>query len=288
MNPPRRRFLHAVGLGALAGLAGCQGLNSPPETTPDEGDLGLAAFPGMDSIGFSYDVFGGKFASPESTRVPLFDLGELVPIQTNWGRYRAPDTVRIQKLEGATITATSGTRSRDYQTNLASRVGLRGGYGFFRGSLDLEFNEVQRRSTVFTFVTQNDEYNIALLTIDPSGSDLRDYVRSSVADDLATMDPVDLFDTYGTHFLRSLIAGAAATYSAATNVTEYESDVSIAAAAKLSYLGATGQEAEAEMEARDREAIQEFRKASTDRGARARGAGRVRRQDRRGELRRLA
>lgn len=226
MYPARRRFLQAVGLGALGGFAGCLDLDTPPEgtpppeETPDGDDGNLAAFPGMDSIGFSYDVFGGKFASPVLTRVPLFDLGKPAPIQTNWGRYRAPHTVRIQKLEGATITATSGTRSRDYQTNLASRVGLRGGYGFFRGSLDLEFNEVQRRSTVFTFVTQNDEYNTALLTIDPAGSDLRDYVRPSVAEHLATMDPVDLFDTYGTHFLRSLIVGAAATYSAATNVTE--------------------------------------------------------------------
>lgn len=206
-------------------------------------------------------------------------MGESVSILTNWERYRAPDTVRIQKLKGATITATSGTRSKDYQSNLASQVGLGGGYGFFSGSLDLEFNEVQRRSTVLNFVTQNNGYNIALLTIDPGGSDLRNYVRPSVAEHLATMDPVDLFDTYPTHFLRSLIASAAATYSAATNVTEYESDASIAAAAKLSYLGATGQKAEAEMEVRDREAIREFRKASTievhARGGRAENAGKI-------------
>jgi hypothetical protein len=285
MHSPRRKFLSAVGLGALGGLAGCLGPINPPRTTPapdttPEGGVGdLAAFPGIDSIGFSYDVFGGRFASAESTRVPLFDLGESVPVQTNWGRYRLPESVHVQKLERATITATSGTRARDYQSNLASRVGLDGGYGFFKASLDLEFNEVQRRSTVFTFVTQNDEYNIALVTIAPDRANLRPFVRPQVAEDLATMDPVDLFDTYGTHYLRNLIVGAAATYSAATNVTKYESDVSIGVAAELSYLDATGQQSGADMEVKNREAVQSFREASTievhARGGRAEFAGKI-------------
>jgi hypothetical protein len=273
-----------VGTGTLVGLAGCTGglgLTGPedqPETETGDGSNGTIPFPGLDSIGFSYDVFAGKFASPEATRRPLFDLGDLVPVQTQWGQYSKPDTVHVQKLEGATITATSGTRARDYQTNLASRVGLGGGYGFFRGSLEAEFNRIQRRSTVFNFVTQNDEYNIALLTIEPKGKDIRSYVRPHVAEDLATMDPTELFDTYGTHYLRGLIVGAAATYSAATNTTKYSSSVDFATAAEWSYRGATGQ-FEGEMEARHEEAISEFRQASTievhARGGRAEFAGKI-------------
>jgi hypothetical protein len=294
MDSIRRRFLGLLGASAFGGFAGCTGQPEPgapdddppdpepaPETETDTGDGPTDAipFPGLDSIGFSYDVFTGKYASPEATRVALFDLGDLKPVQTQWGRYSKPDTVHIQKLEGANITATSGTRARDYQTNLASRAGLSGGFGFFRGSLEAEFNEIQRRSTVFNFVTQNDEYNIALLTIDPKGADIRQYVRPHVVEDLETMAPAELFDTYGTHYLRGLIVGAAATYSAATNTTKYSSDVDITTAAEWSYLGATGQEAEANMEVRYREAVQEFRQASTievrARGGRAEFAGKI-------------
>lgn len=287
MTQSRRRFVSAVGVGAISGLAGCLRLGLGPDDGSG-GDQGVppgddsvppggVAFPGMDSIGFSYDVFQGQFASPVSTKVSLFDLGESVEFDTAGGLFYKPETVRVQWLEDANITATSGTRASDYQSNLAAQVGLEGGYGFFKGSLDFQFNERQRRSTVFNFVTQTDQYDIALLTLDPSVP-VRDLLRERATADLETLEPAVLFDRYGTHYLHSLIVGAAATYSAATNTTRYSSDVDYTVAAEMSYRGATGQ-LSAEQQTQYGEAIEEFRKASTievhARGGQAEFAGKI-------------
>ncbi len=294
----RRRFLRAIGAGTIAGLAGCADRGRPIGETPSEGSDTIGetpsedsdpttedseappsgvAFPGLDSIGFSYDVFRGQFASPESTRMPLFELGDPVEFDTSGGLFYKPETVRVQWIEDARITATSGTQASDYQRNLATQVGLEGGYGFFKGSLDFQFNELQRRSTVYNFVTQTDQYDIALLTLDPDVP-ITELLRERAATDLETADPTVLFDRYGTHYLHSLIVGAAATYSAATNTTKYNSEVDFAVAAEMSYRGVTGQ-LSANQETQYSEAIEEFRKASTvkvhARGGQAEFAGKI-------------
>jgi hypothetical protein len=244
----------------------------------DEGvPPGGVAFPGLDSIGFSYDVFRGQFASPESTKIALFKLGEPVEFDTAGGLFYKPETVRVQWLEDANIVATSGTRASDYQSNLAAQAGLAGGYGFFKGSLEFQFNETQRRSTVFNFVTQTDQYDIALLTLDPNVP-VRDLLRERTTADIETLEPTVLFERYGTHYLHSLIVGAAATYSAATNTTRYSSNVGLTVAAEMSYRGATGQ-LSAEQRTQYGEAIKEFREASTikvhARGGQAEFAGKI-------------
>jgi len=276
----RRRFLQVLGVGAISGLAGCMETFRPPEESsegesrpPPDG----VAFPGLDSIGYSYDVFSGQFASPESTKMSLFELGDPVEFDTAGGLFYKPETVRVQWIEDARITATSGTQASDYQSNLATQVGLEGAYGFFKGSLDVQFNELQRRSTVFNFVTQTDQYDIALLTLDPDVP-VRALLSERAAADLQTLEPTVLFDSYGTHYLHSLIVGAAATYSAATNTTRYRSEVDFTVAAEMSYRGATGQ-LSADQQTQYGEAIEEFRKASTikvhARGGQAEFAGKI-------------
>jgi len=276
----RRRFLRAVGVGTIASLAGCADLGRPPGDNPGgESELppGGVAFPGLDSLGFSYDVFRGQFASPESTKMPLFELGESVEFDTAGGLFYKPETVRVQWIEDARITATSGTQASDYQSNLATQVGLEGGYGFFKGSLDFQFNELQRQSTVYNFVTQTDQYDIALLTLNP-GAPISELLRERAATELETLEPTLLFDRYGTHYLHSLIVGASATYSAATNTTKYNSEVDFTVAAEMSYRGVTGQ-LSADQRTQYGEAIEEFRKASTvkvhARGGQAEFAGKI-------------
>lgn len=234
-------------------------------------------FPGTDSIGLGYDIFGGQFAHPESTKRSLFDLGAPVQYDTPEGAYFKPETVRVQWLEDAKIVATSGTQTSDYQSDMAAQVGLTGGFGFFSGSLNAQFTETQRRCTAFNFVTQTDQYHIAVLTLEPDGS-LRALLRDRVANDLEALEPEVLFDTYGTHYLHSLIVGASATYSAATNIIKYRSSTEYTQAAEISYRGLTGQLSASE-ESRYAETIDQFRASSTVKvhaqGGRAELAGKI-------------
>ena len=64
---------------------------------------------------------------------------------------------------------------------------------------------------------------------------------------------MDLFDKYGTHFLRSLIIGAQAEFRVTTNTAEIRDDMDIDVAAKMSYEYLTGRvKAEAAVEYRER------------------------------------
>lgn len=90
----------------------------------------------------------------------------------------------------------------------------------------------------------------------------RDLLRERATADLQALEPAVLFDSYDTHYRHSLIVGAAATHSAATNTTRYSSEVDYPVAAEMSYRGATGQ-LSAEQQTQYGEAIKEFRKAST-------------------------
>ena len=230
------------------------------EVLPIETAAGIA-YPGTVSLGMSYDVFEGEYASPDATRRELFDLGESEDYKTLDGTYVKPKIVRVQPTERGKIVTVQGSNSNSFQRDRAAKVGLSGGYGFFQGSLDVEFSQNVRRCTAFNFVSKTDQYFIALLSLDVDGA-LPSMLTDQAREALETMDPEELYSTYGTHFLTSLYIGATAVYSAATNTASYSSTTDISAAAELSYKALTSQ-IKVDASSSEKKAIDAFRSAST-------------------------
>jgi MAC/Perforin domain len=203
------------------------------------GARGAVGLPGTDSIGMGYDVFSGRYASPKATTRRLFDLGPGEDFELSGGTYVKPKAVSVQTLEETGIVSTEGRTSRDYQADRAVEAGLKGGYGFFTGSLDAQFTRNERNCTTYTFISQTDRFHKYLLSLAHYGN-LIDAVLPDVRADLDAMPPAQLFSKFGTHFLQSLIIGATSVYSSATNTAEYTSKVSAKRALELQYKVLTG------------------------------------------------
>lgn len=199
---------------------------------------GAIRLPGTESIGMSYDVLSGEYASPSGTRELLFDLGAYEEIDIAAGHFHKPEIVLVQPFERGGIERTEGKTSRDYQRDTASKVRLEGNYGFFSGSLDQQFTANERRCTTYRFVSQTDRFLKYLLRLQPHGT-LAERVLPHVRADLDNLPPDTLFSHYGTHYLTNLIIGATATYSSATDTSEYSSSIDIKTALELKYKALT-------------------------------------------------
>ena len=209
--------------------------NTPSIVVPGSaGAAGTTGLPGTDSIGMGYNVFTGAYATPNSTTNQLFSLGEWEELELSEGVFLKPKAVHVQTLQQGGVVRSEGKTSREYQASVATKAGMKGSYGFFSGSLSVEFTSNERRCTTYSFVSQTDRFHKYLLTLAPDQS-LADLVRPNVRTDLDTMPPDQLFDTYGTHYLESLIIGATSVYSSATNTSEYSSKIDIKTALELQY-----------------------------------------------------
>jgi hypothetical protein len=214
---------------------------------------------GADSIGWSYDVFGGTFGGPSSTRVPLFDLG--APVADPVSGQSRPAFVRVQAPRSAQFVRVESRQSRNIQTELATRAKLSGSYGFFAGEVSASFSESVRSSSEFHFVQESDRLLVYLLRLSFEGSD-RAALIERARTDIDGLDPQRLYEAYGTHYLRTLFIGAKASYNCATNTTSYKSQMSVAAAAELSYKFLTGQ-IKGSMSASQKSAFESLQQNST-------------------------
>jgi len=223
----------------------------------------LQDIPGSDVIGWSYDI-SGQYASAESAIRRLFDFGEKVEIRTDEKHvYQIPRVLEPLWASGrrSKYISYSGTTMEKYQTDLATKTGVQGGFGAFSASLAVDFHSTSSRVSSMSFTKIVHLITTWILRL-PDLEELRQLLLPRVKEEIdGALEPSLLFDKYGTHFLSNVIVGARAEYSSATNMERFTSTTSLDIAARASYESIVGS-ISAEHETSYKKDIETFRSAS--------------------------
>lgn len=223
----------------------------------------LQDIPGSGVIGWSYDIFG-QYASAESAIRRLFDFGEKVEIRTDEKHvYQIPSVLEPlwASERRSKYLSYSGTTIEKYQTDLATKTGVKGSYGAFSGSLEVDFHTTSFRVSTMAFTKIVHLITTWVLRL-PDLDELRELLLPRVKEGIdGGLEPSLLFDKYGTHFLSNVIVGARAEYSSATDTERFTSTTSLDVVARASYESIVGS-LSAEHQTSYQKDIETFRSAS--------------------------
>ena len=231
--------------------------------TPDverESANAYPTMPGLESLGWGYEVFEGDYASTRSTTLPLFDLTDMVEQQVKSHTYMIPRGVNFQELAEYAGKWITGKTIQEHQTKLLQQTGISGAYMGFKASLEVSFDRSTFRRSTYQYATYIDLLQRWQLRL-PDYATLSSILKPNVAEDIESLLAEDLFEKYGTHYLWGIIVGARAAYSSATNTQAYKSTESLAIDAQASYEAFVSVKSKTEIEA----SVAEFRKNSKTR-----------------------
>ncbi len=158
------------------------------------------------------------YANHESCTLPLFDLSDL-------------EVVEIQDGTHYQGRFASGNDKYEFYDAFSAKVTAAGTYEGFSGEIMAAFDEKTLNSRDNSFATSHASHSYYRLTVSDKAP-----LLDNVAQDLMTLDPVELFDRYGTHYLRSIYIGGRVTFSSYMNRTQVTKGLQVDAAVKASYL----------------------------------------------------
>lgn len=190
----------------------------PPGKPPDGLVLDQRAISGArEFLGKGYEGWE-YYADPRSILKPLFDLSDL-------------SVVEAQDAPSFDETFVYGESRASYFKQLSASIALAGAYQGFSGEVSGTFSDDVLNSSSNVYATNQAIQAYQRLT-------LKDTARllPEVAQAIATAAPNDLFDTYGTHYLRSVLIGARVSFSSHVNSTRVTHNFQMSTAVKAAYL----------------------------------------------------
>ncbi|KAI0690009.1 hypothetical protein BC835DRAFT_1308110 [Cytidiella melzeri] len=200
-----------------------------PESTPSN------LIPGLRTLGSTYDVLRGQYADSLSTKQQVIDWDktEFHPQEFGGKTYNVSEAVNFNYNTKGNYYSSSGTTATEYIMELSSHADLGVGFRGFSASASVDFtkSQLQNLSHAFTRVT-HEATHYSLSLIPPT--EIRPLLKSWFVNDLENMEPLDLYQKYGTHLLNSLTIGGRALFLTATDTRSYSSEISFSVAAKIS------------------------------------------------------
>ena len=187
--------------------------------------------PGLDVLGFGYDVFGFYADQASKKRYCLFKFANYHDIPVGAEQYSVPQYVFLENISKHITKTVSGESIRDYAKHLSVEAGLSGETMFFKGSINASYDTKTtgtEQKYYFTYMDANTKWRISF--DERSLSYLKNILEEQFKNDLATMDPTELFKLYGTHFIASAYLGGRADYSSVSTISEKTTTKKISAA----------------------------------------------------------
>ncbi len=188
------------------------------EISPDNPDLIAkrdSIYRQYQNLGSGYDVFD-NYADVVKVRGQIFDLFRLH--EDNYLEKKTIEKGTFHTVEGKTVS--------EYLQNFSSKTNVSGSYGFFSGSLSVNYETSQYSSHTNSFATVQSLINKYLLQVkkEYNAENLIPYTTEKFQKDMRNPDLTsdDIFEMYGTHCMRSIITGGRLDF----NVTAKESYVS--------------------------------------------------------------
>jgi hypothetical protein len=158
------------------------------------------------------------YADPRSILKPLFDLSDL-------------SVVEVQEAPSFDETFVYGESRKRYFNQLSASIALGGAYEGFSGEVSGTFSNDVLNTSNNVYATNKVVQAYHRLTLKNTARLLPD-----VAQAIATAEPSVLFDTYGTHYLRSVLIGARVSFSSYVDSSRVSKNFQMSAAVKAAYL----------------------------------------------------
>jgi hypothetical protein len=195
-------------------------LGGPPNDDP--------ILAGMYFLGRGYDVFT-NYADPLEIKGEVLDFTAM---------YDAGLIERIQ-LEKSEFQTIEGQTVEDYMSRLSERASLSGSYAGFSGSVRVNFDQSHYTHTEYSFATVEtliEKYS-ARIKLGTSLATLKDYLTDSAREMIndASVDPEEVFVSFGTHVLRGIIIGGRLDYNVSADMSLVQGSTSIGVFADASY-----------------------------------------------------
>lgn len=196
-----------------------------------------SAISGSETIGRGYDVFG-EYANNKSVKAPLFDFGQKMKAET-WGQkqYEIPECIDFIPMGDTDYLHVYGKDIFEYYSSFNSTTKIAGKYGFFSGSVEVGFDKTLFQSREYEFVTVQNVVRAYRLRLPVH---VRNMVLEEARQDIDAMDPVELFDNYGTHYLADIIIGGRLDYNCAVEKMTFKSESALTTVAEMSLKNAIG------------------------------------------------
>lgn len=164
---------------------------------------------GVEFLGRGYDVITGKFADPYSLKSSVLNLNKLA------------EAKRLFKDEGSGTDSryVEGKSAKSYSKEMATKVGVSGGYLYFRGSVNVNFSSSSLTETDRRFATLVSDLSQYRIEIDDRHLNFFDYLDPIFKQDINNpeISPKEIFQMYGTHVVRSIKMGGRLDYNATAN-----------------------------------------------------------------------
>ncbi len=185
------------------------------------------ATPGYQQLGSGYDVFTA-YADAEFVKNKILDL-EALNRDARLVQFPV-DKFSVAQFQGTTIS--------DYVSSLSISAGLSGSYGFFSGSINSTMAQMASVTTEWSFATVQIKHRVhGLSVVKMQPAELRGYLLSDFAEDInnSNLDPVLLFDMYGTHVIGKLVVGGRLDYNLSALVTNQQQKQNIGVYAEAKF-----------------------------------------------------
>jgi len=172
----------------------------------------IAGFLGKGYKGYQY------YANPKSCTRPLFDLS-------------APSFVAIQKTPSYTGRFVSGETLSEFYDAFSANIATSGAYNGFSGEITANFSKSVLLNRSYSFITSHITQTYYRLTLTENAP-----LLTKVEEDLQTLKPHELFDKYGTHYLKSIYIGGRISFNSYIDRTKIEENYDLKAAVDAAYL----------------------------------------------------
>jgi len=197
--------------------------------------------PGLDILGYGYDVFGEYADQASKKKYCLFKYTNFTNIPIGSNQYSVPEYVFLENISKHILKKVSGESMREYSKSQSASVGLGVDAMFFSASVNSSFGKSSSGSEQHFYFTYRDANTKWRISFDERDYDNLDKILDPrFKQDLATMEPAKLFELYGTHYIASAYLGGRADYNTVSVITSKTNTSDISVAVEASYGAVSG------------------------------------------------
>ncbi len=198
--------------------------------------------PGRTVVGYGYNIFG-HYANNKSVKEPIFDFSSnSIKPMDDGKEYKIPSILSLKYINEKDYLTTEGRSLREYASSMSVSSGVSYDGLLFSASVESRFGKSKLEQSNNYFYTITDRSRIWKVYINPlKKSSIKKYVNPDVQVAIDNMDPKELIEILGTHYVASGYFGGSMDYSLSESFkskTEMRS-VSVAVQAKYSSVSAS-------------------------------------------------